>query len=240
MARAGSRLIRAVMVMCLALGAMAGQASAMVYTLAPTDDAYTYYWWDWPMVNASRGGNGTAATLVAEYYYSQGNRTNIKHAFLKFDLSTIPNDATIDSAVLELYADSSRTAPNIYRANDGWTESSISWDSEPGTDGLLVAGGAWPTGAKAQEWLSFSFASAWTPTADLADDALSIELVGVGNGNNATTVRSKEYAGDTYTPRLVIETSGGSGATLPEPASLTLMGLGLAAAAWRRRRRARG
>lgn len=101
------------------------------------------------------------------------------HAYLMFDLSSVPSSATIDSATLSLYASSSTTMATEtievhYVSDNSWTETTITWNNAP-------AYAATPTASV--EVTTASQTYSWTITDDVktalgsADKKLSLALV---------------------------------------------------------------
>jgi len=85
-------------------------------------------------------------TSVSKYYpdYNFPNRDWITagrgtadtcRAYLKFDLSDIPDDAVVTSARVELYywgSDAPLAAPiGVYRVEEPWSEGSVTWNNQP-------------------------------------------------------------------------------------------------------------
>lgn len=61
-----------------------------------------------------------------------------RHTFVRFDLSSIPEDATVDEATLRLYLEEAPGERRDYRARparDSWEEDEITWEDEPRTLG---------------------------------------------------------------------------------------------------------
>jgi len=84
-------------------------------------------------------------------------------SFVTFDLSSIPAGSTVSSATLSLRMkdppSASRTL-EVQRVNASWSESSITWNNQPGVSGSAVTTS---TGTSAEVWLT------WDVTADLQD-----------------------------------------------------------------------
>ena len=105
-----------------------GFASADTTTLYPTDDSY---------VNEAGGDNnyGLSHSLRVE-----SDNSNTQRTFLKFDLSSIPTGSTINSATLYLYqykaAGDSIRAYEIRKISNTWSESTITWNNQPGYFGV--------------------------------------------------------------------------------------------------------
>ncbi len=75
---------------------------------------------------------GSDKTVRANYNVDGNKFTSF---LVRFDVSTIPNNAIIDSARLELYLESSG-GPNpitlgIYSVNSAWSESTVTWNTAP-------------------------------------------------------------------------------------------------------------
>lgn len=76
------------------------------------------------------------------YAWTQDGMLNVNRVVIDFDLSSIPTDAQIDRAVLSLFFNSTSRYGNehsgdnrfiIQRITSAWNESTVSWDTEPGT-----------------------------------------------------------------------------------------------------------
>ena len=68
---------------------------------------------------------------------------DIKRAYFRFNLSSLPAGETITKATLKLFATTkprcARGAEIVRAATEAWTESSITWNNQPGTTGSAVA-----------------------------------------------------------------------------------------------------
>lgn len=71
--------------------------------------------------------------------------TSTRNSLLKFDLSSIPSNATITSATLyiTIYTDAAdnTTTFSVYRMKRAWTESGATWNTYDGTNSWQTAGG---------------------------------------------------------------------------------------------------
>ncbi|MGF7139288.1 DNRLRE domain-containing protein [Roseimarinus sediminis] len=76
------------------------------------------------------------------YAWTQDGMLNVNRVVIDFDLSSIPTDAQIDRAFLSLYFNKNSRYGNehsgdnrfiIQRITSAWDESTVSWDTEPGT-----------------------------------------------------------------------------------------------------------
>ncbi|MBN2070168.1 MAG: DNRLRE domain-containing protein [Candidatus Krumholzibacteriota bacterium] len=99
---------------------------------------------------------GSASTLLVKHDVSPSEV--LARAFIKFDLSSIPADATIQAALLCLY-DQTAAGGNrlpVYAVSSGWSEIDINWDNQPSFDPAEI--GTLPGFAGAQ-WFSVDVTS---------------------------------------------------------------------------------
>lgn len=92
------------------------------YTIAPIADSWVEY--NSPDVN--HGSDQTIHTRVA--------LPNFRWIYVKFDLSSFPSDAVINSVRLYLYGKvtAPTTLPSAYEvADDSWNETGITWNNKP-------------------------------------------------------------------------------------------------------------
>ena len=117
-------------VFCLLIGLLVNlsplAASTSTITIYPSDDTYVYAY-------DANGNYGSSSTLQVGRYNGDDQYERI--AYLKFNLSSIPDGAVIVSATLKLY-DSSTASINIkvYRVTEDWSESDINWNNKPSFD----------------------------------------------------------------------------------------------------------
>jgi hypothetical protein len=104
------------------------QAWAIQVTITVSEDTYVSS--SQPAVN-----QGTRTNLLV---YNETNELNITHAYdgwLKFNLSDIPSNATISSAVLRMHTGNSSTGlvrVGVFLCNDtSWNEYTITWNTTP-------------------------------------------------------------------------------------------------------------
>ncbi|NJE31112.1 DNRLRE domain-containing protein [Thermococcus sp. 18S1] len=107
-------------------------AATTTVQINPTDDAYVKD----TTPDTNYGSYGSL--YVGTYYKDHAN----ERAYLKFDLSSIPDNAVIVSAVLRAYTYSGAysTPVNISAyavSDDSWTEDSITWNTKPSAGELL-------------------------------------------------------------------------------------------------------
>lgn len=127
---------------------------------------------------------GTATTLSADQ-----DRT--EESYLRFSLSGI--SGPVQQAILRLYATGSTVdGPQIYTANDTWTETAITWNIKP----ALLAGPSGDTGAiTSGRWVEFDV----TP---LVTGDGTITLAVIATSTDGVTFSSREAT--TNRPQLVI------------------------------------
>ena len=75
------------------------------------------------------------ATTMAVYHFSSGGSIGAARSLVRFDLSTIPIDATLSSATLELFAidaSNARTVTyDIHHIMASWDEYTCNWNNQP-------------------------------------------------------------------------------------------------------------
>ena len=153
-----------------------GGGGAGTLTLVPTDDAYVR--------DAFPDENTGSQTTLRAY---RGDRTM---SYLKFSVSGITGPVT--NVKLRLYVtDPSDVAGAIYAVGDPrWTEGSLTWNTRPGTGGLLGTGGTAANGT----WVEFDLGAAVS-----TDGVYSFALK--DGGGDAVRYSSKEAA---QQPQLVV------------------------------------
>ena len=180
-----------------------------------------------PVADATLSSSGAAADQPENLptLAQVGTNGAVKRPLLKFDLSSVPDDATLTSARLILSQTGVDGGDGYFTAiahmtNDNWLEESITWNSYGETGAVLVAILPFDT-APTRMWnLSLT---AWDYASDLADDAVTFMVrwyVDIHGGTEADAIyksvvySSKEGAA---APTLELEFSGGSP---PQPSLL--------------------
>jgi hypothetical protein len=215
-----SKMILAAVVMgCLSLPAMA------VPTLMP--ELYD-------AVVDSAGKTVSSPLSVQGYHSGVGSFGSVQRSYLMFDLSSIPDNATVISAMFGMHLDginqgsyySCDPSTGVYYVgNDSWTESTITWANKPAKS----YGGDYQDTVDNQnyEWDIFSgtdFQWGWAP--DLVDNRISLMIDTQFEGVNNWAHFSNPYLKVDYTVPAV-----------PEPTVMTLSLIGLASVALAKRKK---
>ena len=162
---------------------------------------------------ASSVQNFGAATLLLS-----NSQTNAQsRLLLRFDLSGIPSGATIQSAVLELFYQSSRVTSSetlrLHRITRSWTEMGTTWRTYDGVGNWTSQGGDFDAAIVASATLdgTVNVWKAWTVTS-LVQSWVQGTFVNNGmllesallSGNNERRFVSSENASTTLRPKLTI------------------------------------
>ena len=230
-----------IVLLCSATPAMALIVPIEFETTA-IEDAATYS-------DDPTGNYGTAVTLeIAGQSDGMFALDTVARSFMKFDLSDIPDDAEIISAVFGVYLletnnggfDTVDPHATLHRlADDTWTQASVTWGTMPTDLSEQIDEQLLLTDPGVYMWDLMSTAGDYTWDdaqyyLDLDDDLLSLVLITPDeNANNWATFNSSEAqvvkgADPAILPFVRIE-------YLPEPTTLGLLGLG--ALALRRRKK---
>ncbi|MGD8620219.1 MAG: DNRLRE domain-containing protein [Gammaproteobacteria bacterium] len=151
----------------------ASPVGAATVTLTPVDDTFVY--------SATPTTNYGSEPGLASGEVVSGNSLHIWTTFLKFDLSSIPDNLTITGATLHMYqingAGLIRTTGTnaTYVADDSWTEGTTTWNSQP-VDGAVL--GSSPDTANDRGWSQWDLLETglWDSTADQIDNFLSLAI----------------------------------------------------------------
>lgn len=191
------------MLILILLQLTAISASSKTVELNPIEDSYIEF--GEPDIN-----NGAASdlTVTGECWWSSGEKMGDRRAYIKFDLSSIPPNAQIDSAILQLYfnyknVDETCSIGCYYCSDNSWNELLINWNNAPSHDS--TATDVNNQIAFKNQWYS------WTVT-DAVNKALP--------GNSITFVMCRERESgvldfnskDAYSnhPKLTMEYEGGN------------------------------
>jgi hypothetical protein len=137
-------------------------ARAVIVVIQPSNQDATLLQ-DFP--NRPRG-SGTTNTRFQVRTSTPNPR--IRRGLVQFDLSAIPQNSTISSAILSLYQDSSPTAAahtnDLHRVDEAWLQSEVKWNTQPAiqaapTDSNATVGPVrqfydWTVTADVQGWIN--------------------------------------------------------------------------------------
>ncbi len=106
---------------------------------------------------------GSEETL--DLLYSQGDVVAETVVLLRFDLSALPADAVIDSAVMELYlvyaAGDNPKSLAAYYVTSAWSESTVTWNTFPTADTTGIISSVDNVTGRYKSWSITSWASYW-------------------------------------------------------------------------------
>ncbi len=129
------------------------EASATFYAVA---DATVISW----QPNSNFGGERTL-----EVSYSRGDVTTEQVALVRFNLSELPADAVIDSAVLELFligaAGDDPKSLAAYFVTGAWTEEEVTWNSFPAANSTGIVASVDSVTGRYKSWTVTGWASYW-------------------------------------------------------------------------------
>jgi large repetitive protein len=110
-------------------------------TVTSSEDAFTLQ--DKPDDN-----HGTENSI----FVKRDNNGNIRRAWVKFPLPALPSGCMVTSAVLRLHVSIGPGTQTlaVYRAGAAWTETGITWNTEPAAVGMAVTADS--TGAGWVQW----------------------------------------------------------------------------------------
>ena len=214
-------------------------AAAMIFGLCSVSQAVPLlYWSDYAIEDATVDSEqvstnfGADTELMVQGYaefpsvYSLGS---VKRTYLKFDLSSIPDDADIISAEFGIYffagnlggGNTADPHAALYFAGDQWDEMNITWSNMPAADAGFIDDEEPMEDGKYYYWnlLSDLGQNNWSNYVnDLEDNILTLVLVTPDEDlNNFAKYNSSEAS--SLQPILNI-------VYVPEPATICLLGLG--------------
>ena len=193
-----------------ATAAASAGAGVNTYTLSPAADAQ--------VISATPSSNQGTATNIFVGSAASGSFQN-ERAWLRFDLSSLPANATIVSAKLNMYcwktAGASLPTELHSSTTDTWGETTITWNNQPAfsdtLDSVTLNANAlnfW------YQWDATSFVqSEWG-----GDKMVSLMVKSTTEGSTDATppsygFDSKEYSSGANAPYLQVNVSSGSAAT---------------------------
>lgn len=198
--------------------------------------ANTHNWGglNWLTGNVSQTGGPTS---------TQFGNTGDSRGLLKFDLSSIPTGATIDSASLYLYVGwnafspiSSRiTSVSLYQVTSDWTEMGVTYDTRPTWNTTAATSMSIPAGTGSGGSIPFNGYITGNVTSLVQDwfdgDITNFGLVTSDTYTTAGLLRiyAHEANGTSTDPKLTVTYTlpPPPPVATPEPATMLLLGLGL-------------
>lgn len=150
-------------------------------------------------------------TTNLEIAYSSSGASKV--SFVKFDLSNLPSDATINTAKFWIYLTFCEGTMNpnelkVGQVTTDWTESTLTWSTGPN----FIAGPARTASCDSGSWWEFdveSIARNW----HAGNDNFGFAIYSASSPSFSRHFYSREYGGTTYQPQLVINF------TSPDPVS---------------------
>ncbi len=131
-------------------------------------------------------------------------REILKHALLRFDLSTIPSEAMVQEATLELYlrrlSGKEPFTVGLDALDGSWQESTVTWNTVP-VDRTNYGDALVPPGESYKQWDATAVVGDWLAGSQKNDGVLLYDVAG---DNCILSFASREYRGTEYDPRLVI------------------------------------
>ena len=176
----------------------AGGAVQAAEPTAPATPAATYT----VVLGADADAYVDANTPSANYGTLDLQAGPNKRTFVKFNLTGLPANATIQNAVLRLRsltgAGTYTTTVTVGRVNANWTETTITWDNKPGVTPSNVSTDVDYPGGQWENWPVTSLVQAWY---DGSQPNYGFALAGA-NGQQDAYFSSKETG---FSPRLVVQ-----------------------------------
>ena len=143
------------------------------------------------------------------------------YSYIRFNLSGIPANATVQSAVLRLFVDGPSVPIagtfNVYQVNTSWSETTMTWNNKPAL-GSLVAG---PVSLNSGSYQNFvlvditSLVQQWI-NGTVTNNGIVLVTTTVGS---SYAFDSKEATAYSHQPELDIAIPGAQGAQGPQGAS---------------------
>jgi len=169
---------------------------ADMVNLKPTADSFINDNDDPPPFDYINKNYGSAHSLITS------DEPVVRASLLKFDLSSIPADVTIDSAILRLYLyntdQATSTTLTCRRLTGDWEENGVTWNNQPSDNTDSQAQSTISTGTDWKEWNVTDMVRNWY-SGDWTNYGLKITTEGTAKSHS---FRSKEYSSNH--PELVI------------------------------------
>jgi len=120
------------------LPAASTEPTTYTATVYPTDDSHTY-WYKFNHKYANTNYGKYSVTYIEDY-----STYSLKYSFIKFDISSLPEDAVITKAEFRfrpysMYNMRYVETIDVHNVDDNsWSESTITWNNQPGVSGLVA------------------------------------------------------------------------------------------------------
>lgn len=140
------------------------------------------------------------------------------HSYIRFDLSGIPANATVQKAVLRLFVDGSGAtgAFDVYQLNAGWTEKTLTWNDAPPLGASATGGNpVTVTPADRKHFVVVDITplvQSWV-NGTVANNGLALALT---SSSGSFSFDSKENSAQSHEPALEIAIPGAQGAQGPQ------------------------
>jgi hypothetical protein len=155
--------------------------------LSPVDDTYVY--------SGEMTTNYGSDAVLSSGNAISGNTLQLWSSFLKFDLSSIPDNLTITGAILHMYQVNGAgiliSGTDVsHVSNDVWSEATTTYDNRPDVGSVL---GSSDDDRTHRDWSQWNLLETglWDSAADQVDNFLSISVSEAG-GNSTHNWCSKE------------------------------------------------
>ena len=139
----------------------------------------------------------------------QGDPNYIRTVYEKFDLSAIPTNAIISSAIMELFGKMLQAVEppadhNAYRVTSDWGEMTLTFNNKPSyTTTGLVARGAWQGNDQYQQWDITAFTQAWL-SGSASNYGLMLHRPTFLAYRHEFRIRTKEWENANERPKLTV------------------------------------
>lgn len=187
--------------------------------LAPQADAYVH---GGSFANMNFGSNAQLRCKA-----DAANVEFVRQSYLRFNLSSLPG--TIASAVLRLKVASTTGSGDFHTAhavaNDGWTETGITWNNKPAAGSALATA----VSPAVNGWIELDVKN--QVTSELAGD-LNFSTVLISGGSQLVGYHSKEAGNADDRPELVVTTLTGTVPAPPTGLNATYDGTGNIVVSW--------
>ena len=189
--------------------------------------------------------HSTSVLPFGNYVGPQSQLTRRAHTYLWFPLTAIPAGATIQAARVEVYVTDWPFAGSgdmgVYRVTADWDEA-ITWGTRPAAESVPLASAVVNSAAGWRSWDMTGAVRGWFQ-GSAANQGLMLAAAPapdtlVGNGW-ACAAPGRTGSDPTLAPRLVVTYTQAASTEIPEPATVVLVGAGLAGLTmlWATRRR---